>query len=438
VPLVRGRIIPEVESTGRAKRTLDVLLHLDDIKKSTLAALDELELLRTYLRSLNPCICSIGLVLPIDNDRALAALERIGIEVLRVPISDQTGRVPKQTADKLTTLLVQLLATALSSNLDCVVTDNQSLLAYAPEFGEVGVLLTSPDFLLRYAETFARGNDLPWSFAHKVWFEPWMSFYQLSEQWTFTPGMNCLALCQSKGADREAVELCRSLTYNRLGDLCFTRDRLCYFEMQQAVAKRAQWKRQRFSTEVAYYLNFYYVLLYGAFDHAAAFVNALLGLGIKERQVSARNPEFLEALQKKQPTVEAVFKDAKHVEFIRRIGSLRHVAAHRGVLTPTKVVKDLDQPPTNDELDQDIRNAGLEYLLATFPAGTLRDSFQEMLRSNARGARYERETLMEDVVLIEMDGKYGFIHPLNDTWWNFKSCTSFLFDVFSNCTKILT
>jgi hypothetical protein len=179
-----------------------VLLHLEDIKKSTLAALDELELLRIYLRSLNPCICSIGLVLPIDNDRALAALERIGIEVLPVPISDETGRVPKQTADKLTTLLVQLLATALSYNLDCVVTDNENLLAYAPEFGEVGVLLTSPDFLLRYAETFARGNDLPWSFAHKVWFEPWMSFYQLSEQWTFTAGMNCLALCQSPlGAD---------------------------------------------------------------------------------------------------------------------------------------------------------------------------------------------------------------------------------------------
>ena len=29
VPLVRGRILPEVESTGRAKRTLDVLIYLD-------------------------------------------------------------------------------------------------------------------------------------------------------------------------------------------------------------------------------------------------------------------------------------------------------------------------------------------------------------------------------------------------------------------------
>ncbi len=438
MPFVRGRVIPEVENTGRAKRTLDVLLHLEGIKDSTLAALDELEQLRIYLTSLNPRICSIGLVFPADNDKALAALERIRIEVLPVPLSDQAGRVPKKIADKLTTPLIGLLATALSYDLDCVVTEDQALLSYVAEFAEAGVLLTSPDFLLRYTEVFARGNDLPWAFANKVWFQPWMSFYQLSEQWTFAPGMNFLTLCQSKGANREAIELCRSLALNRLGDLCFTRDRLCYFEMQQAVAKRAQWKRQRFSAELAYYLNFYYVLLYGAFDHAAAFVNSLFGLGIKERQVSARNPEFLEALRKAQPAVAAVFENTKHVEFIRRIASLRHVAAHRGVLTPTKVVQDMDQPPTNDELDQDIREAGLAYLLLSLPAGKVRDSFQEMLRSNARAARYERETLMEDVVLIETNGKYGFIHPITDTWWNFKSCTSFLFDVFSTCTKALT
>jgi hypothetical protein len=285
VPFVRGRIIPEVESVGRAKRTLDVLLHLEGITSSTLGALDELEQLRIYLGSLNPRVCSIGLVLPSDNNKALAALEGIDIKVHLVPLSHQAGRVPKKIADKLTTLLVGLLETALSYDLDCVVTEDQKLLSYAPEFVEAGVLLTSPDFLLRYAEVFARGNDLPWAFARKVWFEPWMGFYQLSEQWTFVPGMNFLTLCQSKGVNRDAVEFCRSLTYNRLGDLCFTRDRLCYFEMQQAVAKRAQWKRQRFSTEVAYYLNFYYVLLYGAFDHAAALVNSLFGLGIKERQV---------------------------------------------------------------------------------------------------------------------------------------------------------
>ena len=44
---------------------------------------------------------------------------------------------------------------------------------------------------------------------------------------------------------------------------------------------------------------------------------------------------------------------------------------------------------------------------------------------------------MEDVILIKVGDKYGFIKPLMDTWWNFKSCTGFLNEVFSACLKAL-
>jgi hypothetical protein len=431
-------VIPEIESTGRTKHRLDVLLHLAKVDNATAVSFDELEQLRVYLAALDPPVCSIRLLAPVEHREVLAAFRTIGIEVLPIAVSTRVDHITKDFAKELADPLKTLLATALDQDADCVVTDDSGLLSYVKEFCEVGVLLTSSDFLLRYAETFVRGHDVPWAFAHKVWFEPWMGFYQLSEHWTFRPGMDFLYLCQSKGADRDAVELCRSLVYNRLGDLCFTRDRLCFYEIQQSVAKRTRWKRQRFSAEVAYYLNFYYVLLYGAFDHAAALVNALFKVGIKERQVTARNPEFLKALGPKLSGIQAVFEKPSHIDFIRRVAALRQIAAHRGVLTPTKVVQELDHPPTNDELDQDIREAGLDYLLLQFQPGPIRDGFQEMLRSNARAARYEQEMLMEDVVLVETDGSYGFIHPLNDTWWNFWRCNSFLNEVFDACSKALT
>ena len=104
---------------------------------------------------------------------------------------------------------------------------------------------------------------------------------------------------------------------------------------------------------------------------------------------------------------------------------------------PTRVVQDLDPPPTNEELDQDIREAGLDSLLSWRPPGPPRDQFREVLRSNARSARYERGTIMEDVVKIEIDGKTSLIHPLNDTWWNFRNCMAFLNDVFSACAKLI-
>jgi hypothetical protein len=436
LPVVRGNFVPAIESTGRVKRSLDVLLHLESLNNATIDSLQELEQLRAYLKSFDPPHCSIRLLVPSNNRRILLTLRAMEIEVKPVAWSTSIERVPKDIAKALTEPLNGLLTTALNQDADCIVTADSGMLTYVEEFGQAGILLTSADFLLRYAETFVRGHDLPWAFARKAWFEPWMGLYQLSEPWTLKSGMDFLYLCQSKGVNRDAHELCRSLTYNRLGDLCFTRDRLCFYEIQQSVAKRAQWERQSFSTEIAYYLNFYYVLLYGVFDHAAALVNALFSIGIKERQVTARNPEFLKALDEKLSGVKAVFENSQHVDFIRRVAALRHTAAHRGAVTPTKVVKNLDHEPTNEELDQDIHDADLDYLLQIRP-GPIRDGVREMLRSNARAARYERETLMEDVVLIEIDGKHGFIKPLQDTWWNFRRCLSFLNDVLTACSTVL-
>lgn len=54
MPSVRGRVIPETELAGRAKRNLDVLFWIGALKKEELAALDELDILRVYLRSMNP------------------------------------------------------------------------------------------------------------------------------------------------------------------------------------------------------------------------------------------------------------------------------------------------------------------------------------------------------------------------------------------------
>jgi hypothetical protein len=217
LPFVRGRILPETENTGRAKRVLDVLLSVGKLDESTLTSLDELEQLRVYLAAFIPPVCSIRILVPVDQVEVLGALQQFGIEAVAIELATTTERVPKKVADRLTDPLLGLLATALRHDVDCIVTNDPNLLPYAEEFTEAGTLLTSPDFLLRYAEVFVRGHDLPWAFGYMVWFEPWMSFYPLSEGWTFRSAMEFLTHCQSKGVNRDAIELCRSLAYNRLG-----------------------------------------------------------------------------------------------------------------------------------------------------------------------------------------------------------------------------
>jgi len=437
MPFVRGRIIPEVELTGRCKRYLDVLIWAQRLDRRALAALDQLDILRVYLRSLHPFVCDIRIWVPEQHNHTLAALRNINIEHQIAPEGEPpTGAMRDVTIGDAE--LVTAIGTAMRHDADCLVVSNPEWLSYIEDIHDkLSILLTDCTFLLPYSEVFSRGHDVPWAYEYKAWNCPWNAFYQLSEQRTFRCGMSMLHHAQQKNSPADAIETLRSLALNRLGNLCFTRDRLLFYEQQRLAAKRAGWKRQNFDLETSYYLNFYYLLIFGAFDHSALFVSQYLGLGLLQRQVGARSPAFLDALEKKAPSIHAVFNADATKTFLDRVGYLRHYAAHRGSLCPTTVVEEPDHEPTIAELDEDIRQAGLDYVPNAFPPGAEREAFLQMLRTNARAARYEKKKILEGVVSIEYDGgKVGFINPLLDTDWNFRRVMAFLEQVFGECIRI--
>jgi hypothetical protein len=154
----------------------------------------------------------------------------------------------------------------------------------------------------------------------------------MTESETFRRGMEFLHAAGKKKADTDGQETGRSLVHNRLPNICFTRDRLLFYEIQRLTSVRGHWKRQAFSFEIAYYLNFYYPVLYGGFDQLALVTNQILKLGLPEKNVGATYAGFLDALKAKSVALHGIFTDAKHVEFIKRIGALRHFASHRGSL----------------------------------------------------------------------------------------------------------
>jgi hypothetical protein len=436
MPWVRGRLIPEIEQSGRAKEYLDIVLWTGQLQRPDIAALDELGILSAYLLSLDPFVCWIRLWVPEGHLETTRSLHELGIAHRTIP-----ARSPAEITERIDSAEPELLAaiaTAQAVDADCLAITNRDWLPFAEDVNrKLSLLITDFSFLLPYSERFSRGHDIPWAFAYKEWWAPWIAFYQLSERQTFQPGMQLLQRAQEKKVPADAVEACRSLVLNRLANLCFTRDRLFFYEMEQMVSKRNGWKRQRFSFEISYFLNFYYLLIFGIFDHAALFISQLLALGLADRQVGARSPAFLLAMEKRSPSLHAIFSDKSTTEFLDRIAYLRHYAAHRGTVTPTMVVEAPEQEPTNEELDEDIRNAGLDYILHAFPEGPDRNGYQNMLRTNARAARYEKHTILEDVVPIEVGGTFGFINPLMDTSWNFSNVLKFLNSVYAECMKLL-
>jgi len=437
MPFVRGRILPEVELARRAKQFLDVLLWAEQLDGAAKVSLDELEVLRVYLRSLEPFVCQVRLFLPRRHVRTAATLDELGIEYQLVGEREADAEMTSGIKDAGEELLTAV-GTALSVDADCLAVSRREWLPFVGEIDKLGFLLTDCSFLLPYGELFSRGHDVPWSFRYKSWYAPWTAFYTLSEEHTFKAGIEVLHRAHQKKAPSDAQETGRVLVHNRLPNLCFTRDRLLFYEIQRLAAKRARWKRQQFTFEIAYSLNFYYLLIYGAFDHAALFVSQILQLGLPEKQVGATYKTFLDALERKSAPLFTIFTDPKNKEFIERIGYLRHFAAHRGTLMPSIVVEKLDKEPTDDELDAGIRAAGLDYIIARFPAGNVQDNVREMLRTNARMARYEKAKVLEGVVPIEVGGKHAFIHPHIDTPWNFSRIMTFLDAIFGECSKLLT
>lgn len=435
MPNVRGEFLIEVESSGRPKKCLDVLLWGNNWQRENLLDLHEIEILRNYLRSIRPSFCGIRLYVPTAHADTAETLRRLDVVFVPLDTANANPETVKGIGDK---ELATAAAAAFACDADVLVVTALEWLPYAQELDDLGLFLTDTSFLKHYSEIFVRGHDVPWAFASKMWGQTWNGFYHMTERHTVGVGMDFFSAIQKKGVDAEAQETGRSLVYNRLGNICFTRDRLLFYEMQRMAAVRAKWKRQEYTFEISYYVNVYYPLIFGGFDHIALLVNQCLQLGIPEKNVGATYQGFLGALQAKNAGLHAIFTDAKVTEFIKRVAYLRHYASHRGTLAPGRLIKKPDKELSDEEVDKMIVEAGMDYIVNYMREGELKQSVREMLRYNFRMAHYEKEgKILDGVVPVVIDGKPGFIRPTADTDWNFQNFLGFMNRVLTEMLKCL-
>jgi hypothetical protein len=401
-----------------------------------MAAFDEIQVLREYLESTVPPVCRIILHIPETHLGTAQTLGRIGVPVSLVKTSNSSASVEAALKDEVPAELKALAATAFTCDADIVVVREPRWFPYAPEFDELlKILLADVGVLKRHCELFVRGHDTPWAFNQQIWGSVWTTFYPVAEERSFRDGVKFLYQADKSNLDLTIKDAARMLVYNRVVDLCFTRDRLLFIDMQQSAAKRAKWQRQGFSFEAAYYLNFFYLLIYGGFDHIASVVNGVLGLGVSERGVGATYRTFLEALQAKDARIHGYFTEPGTVDFIKRIAALRHLTAHRGSIRPTVLYKELEKEPTNEELDNDIETSGQRILLPFFPDGEIRESVRALLRFSAKMKRHEK--LADGVVFVQTDSERYFVNPMYDIEWNFDKFHSFMVKVLRACTEKL-
>ena len=89
MPIIRGAHVGEIESAGRIKSRLDVLLYADGYTERDLLLLDELETLRDLLNSFPEFVCGVRLIITDDFEdvhKLLTAWEIRCDVVQKIPV----------------------------------------------------------------------------------------------------------------------------------------------------------------------------------------------------------------------------------------------------------------------------------------------------------------------------------------------------------------
>jgi hypothetical protein len=432
--MIKGKFIAELEQSMPLKRTLNILLWIDRLSLRDWHLLQDLDRLRLHIANDLNSACAIRLLVFRGNEALIPMLARLALDVDLVDEALPQG----MTFDTGDANLQRALAVALANDADYVIVPPE-LLPYLEDVDHhYHVTLTDSSFLLMCVDVFVRGFDIPWSFNHPILYQTFTTLYLVAERVPhFQAGFDLMNDLQGSTHDRETIETGRTLVFNRLSNICFTRDRLLFYLQQRQAALRNHVKRQEFKLETAYHLNFYYLLLYGMFDHAAMLINGALKLGLKNRDVGASYPKFLDALKLQSPELHSIFTREATVDLMDKFAALRHYAAHRGSIAPALVVEAPKNELTDAEVDEALKETGGHEWFFEMEDGAAKEGLLRMLRSNKRAEILEQNVVARDVVFIEIRGKNYHMQPLNDITWSFDKAMSFLRDFFQELRRYI-
>lgn len=441
--MIHGRIYPQVESGGLLRHELRIFVDPSSIDGKTYQNLVDIDVLRHYLRDVRDCPCRINLLVPVQSSAHSAKVYRflhmIGVEEISEAI-DITPEVEAAVGNAPQSVRI-LASTALLTDVDVVTTSDQEVLEHSKGFEKLHSSIGDWDFTKHACEVFVRGYEIPWSFRNPIWGTPFSAFYLFAEPYFQSLNNLYVALYRAAQTDvsfTETLEYARSLAFNRLSNICYTKDHILFYIQQRRAAKRKKLLRQDFSFEAGYFLNHYYLLFWGGLDQICWIVNAVYGLGFGQsdwRKVGIASREFLDRLKGASKELHLLFVDGDFLRWFKMLRAARHFVAHKGTAMPTTLYERPEEMPTDEELDKEIEEEGIldfEFLPLT---AEILDSLKASVRYRKRIEKYRE--VSDDVMRLEFEGEEVFITPLLNTVWDFDQFFGFATKVASQCVNKL-
>jgi hypothetical protein len=415
MPIVHDKLYPELESSGFYSRILRILIDSRAAAERILWLATNIRILKEYLK------CEE--VPPIEIEFFIAPGK----------IPDYLAEFDLRTLPASTILLdpkEEIHIQAERNDIDLVATEDNHMFSI-PRIAAPKYWVADFETVLRSIEYFCRGHNIPWAFRQPVWKAPWHGFHSLLDE----DGSKAKEEYNSALAYFPEAKIVRdlltNLLLNRMSHVIFTRDKLQFLIIERRFANRRNWSHQRFNFEVSYYLNHYYLLLWGGIDQLSNLINLILGLQVSDKiKVSIGNQRFLNKIFAKCPDLGKQLVTLEVRRWLEQLKTNRDLAAHANVIHLTPILELPAVMPTDEELETEAKATrsweGLRDLLTPEQFDGYHRSLKEKILLS------KCKTITTDSATIEENGVPYHTFPLVDIDWNFNNYLTMIFETLAH------
>lgn len=242
----------------------------------------------------------------------------------------------------------KLLALSKSLQADGVITSSKLLIDAQYEIYNYECIRVVP--LNEFAdliEVCAHGHSFFWSASnHNLPFN--VDVFYVLAHWKNSRLANWFNNNRARIDNDELNDQLRSALLNRYPFILYSRDMVIFYQLQTDHYDRRN-SINRFGTPLGYYVNAFYLFLWGMLEQLTLIAKCTYDLKIDERDCGIKNSTFRKALKEKCFPLENFLSKPSVHEWIDAMADMRHTAAHKIIPMPTDVLTHTEESRKSDE-----------------------------------------------------------------------------------------
>ena len=192
----------------------------------------------------------------------------------------------------------------------------------------------------------AVGNSVFWSSAYSrdIGFD---IFYQMTH-WKAMRLFKWWSQAISGHTTKEVVDHLRSALLNRFPYILYSRDMVRFYQLQRDYYIRRE-RLQMYGLAIGFYINTFYLMLWGMLEHLTIVAKYARKLDIAERACGIHSKAFWKEFRVVEKGLSEFVKGPTMTEWIGIMADMRHQAAHNMIPIPSLLVFETEESKKTDD-----------------------------------------------------------------------------------------